>query len=300
MPVHVPERTMPAELCRAETSDGLFLDGALLRPDSPRTQPRRPPVDVFLLVHGTGSNFYAPGVLEHFAHHALDDGFPVLRVNTRGHDGMASIPGRGRSRPGGAAYENIAEARLDLACWIDFLGERGFERVAVVGHSMGAVKTIDAQARAPHARVAAIVALSPPRFSHAQLMAHPRAQPFRDDFRRASELEASGDGDALISVRQPLPMVLTAAGFLAKYGPHDDYDFVPRLPELRVPACLIMGSEAAARSPAFEGLPAELERQARAHPLLEVHVVPGADVNFAACLDKPYRIASDWLGRLPS
>ncbi|HTI52143.1 MAG TPA: hypothetical protein VL475_14370, partial [Planctomycetaceae bacterium] len=111
------------ELVRVTTSDGLSLDGALVSPECSGTLP----VDAFLLVHGTGSNFYAPGVLETFAQHAVKAGAAVLRVNTRGHDGISSIPGRGRSVKGGAAFEKIGDCVHDLHAWIDLLAARGLE-----------------------------------------------------------------------------------------------------------------------------------------------------------------------------
>ena len=78
-----------AELCRVTTQDGLLLDGALRTPDQASD---RLPIDAVLLVHGTGSNFTTPGVLETLAQQAVDAGLTSLRVNTRGHDLMARIP----------------------------------------------------------------------------------------------------------------------------------------------------------------------------------------------------------------
>ena len=75
---------MSLELVRVVTNDEIYLDGALLLPDEGVTAEL--PVDAFLLVHGTGSNFYAPGVLETFARQAAEAGAPALRINTRGHD----------------------------------------------------------------------------------------------------------------------------------------------------------------------------------------------------------------------
>ena len=61
---------MTRELVHVRTSDGLRLDGALRHPQSAASLP----VDGFLLIHGTGSNFYAPGVLERFGKQAAAAG----------------------------------------------------------------------------------------------------------------------------------------------------------------------------------------------------------------------------------
>jgi hypothetical protein len=195
----------PCELVRVTTADGLSLDGALVV--SPYAAAL--PVDAFLLVHGTGSNFYAPGILEVFARQATQAGAAVLRVNTRGHDGISSIPGSGRAVKGGAAYESIAECVHDLRAWTDLLVARGCRRIVSAGHSMGGVKAIFAQARDPHPHLAAVLAISPPRFCHDRLANGPRGDQFRNEFVRMRELVALGRPDALVPVNFPLPFVAT-------------------------------------------------------------------------------------------
>lgn len=286
---------MPVELCRVTTPDGLLLDGALHRPSATTELP----VDVFLLVHGTGSNFYAPGVLETFAEQSERAGVAAVRINTRGHDGMARIPGTQRSVAGGASYEIISECRLDIQAWIDELANRGFSRIGVVGHSMGGVKSIYALAHDAHPAVRCCIGISPPRFCHANFMHHPQADGFRADFQHAQQLVADGRGDELMTVKQPLPMLLTAEGFIAKYGPHDEYDYLHYLPKLTCPTLILIGTESVRTSPAFDGLPEELERLAVQHQHLELELIEGADTNYSACLEVPFERARQWLSELP-
>ena len=116
------ESTATSELVRVETADGVVLDGALCRP----RMAGELPVDAFLLVHGTGSNFYAPGVLETYTGQALAGGTPVLRINTRGHDGIYSNPASSGSVKGGAAYEHISDCVPDVGAWVNWLVGQGF------------------------------------------------------------------------------------------------------------------------------------------------------------------------------
>lgn len=285
------------ELCRITTSDGLLLDGSLQRPMGATQSP--PQVDAYLLIHGTGSNFYAGGVLESFAAGALQAGSAVQRINTRGHDGISSIAViDGPSRKGGAAYETISECRLDVAAWLDLLTSHGYARVALVGHSMGAVKAIYAQALDRHASVRAVIAISPPRFRHGNFMTHEKAEPFRADHQRAMRMVEAGHGDELMPVTQPLPMLLTASGFLAKYGAHDEYDIVRHLPNVDVPTMVMVGDQSARTSPAFDGLPEALDQLAEREPLLTFRLVKGADTNYRGCLDRPFLIADEWFAAL--
>src|SRR5258708_716358 len=122
---------IPVELVRVTTEDGFFLEGAL-HPAQGVDDPLR--VDAFLLVHGTGGNFYSHGVLETFAQQASAAGAAALRVNTRGHDGVSSIAGKDRSIRGGATYEVVSECIRDITAWIEFLHHRGYGRLALVGY----------------------------------------------------------------------------------------------------------------------------------------------------------------------
>lgn len=283
---------MPLEFTRVKTGDGILLDGRLDLPEPPL--PQKQPVDAWLIVHGTGSNFYAPGVLEAFAEQVVKAGHAALRVNTRGHDIICTLPGSKAPMSGGAAFETISDCVEDVRTWINELARRGFSRVALVGHSMGAVKVLYAQAHDPRPNVVAVVAISPPRFNHASWQAMAHTQPFRDDFRRATELVAAGRGEELMLVQQPLPLWLTAASYVAKYGPHDRYDFVPLLPRIAVPTLLLVGTASIASSPAFAPIPDAVKELQRSQSNLKLQLVPGAGVSYADQLDLPARIALDW------
>jgi pimeloyl-ACP methyl ester carboxylesterase len=279
------------ELIRTETTDGLFLDGALWRPQSTN----KLPVDAFLLIHGTGSNFYAPGVLETFARQTVAGGTAVLRINTRGHDGIAAIPTRSGSVKGGATYERIGDCTLDVTAWVLWLAAKGFAKVVLVGHSMGAVKAVYSQAHAPHPAVTAIIGISPPRFSHQRIASHPRGEQFRVDFGRARDLVARGQPEQLLSVTQPLPFLATAAGYVEKYGPEDRYDYVPLLSRLKCPALILLGSESIKTSPAFDGLDTALAEVAARNPTIACEIVAGANINYTGCDDVPLTRAAAWL-----
>jgi len=277
------------EFCRVITKDGLSLEGLLFTPHNSGIPPHR----TWLLIHGTGSNFYALGVLEAFADLALQAGHAVLRVNTRGHDAITRLGGRNA----GAAYETISECRSDIAAWVKFLEDREMPSIGLVGHSMGAVKAIYAQANDGHPAVGRVVAISPPRFCHARFAASPDCARFREDEQRAQKLVREGRGEELIAIRQPLPMWITAESFLAKYGPHDDYDIVKHLDRLNCPTLILMGSVAAKSSPAFAGVYEEVQSvlQGSSDSAVACELIEDADVGFSACLHEPFHRTQGWL-----
>ncbi|MBS0262801.1 MAG: alpha/beta hydrolase [Planctomycetes bacterium] len=278
------------ELHRVETADGWILDGALW----PATTAPCAPLDAFLLIHGTGSNFYASGVLETFARQAVAGGTSVLRINTRGHDGLCTIPTRQGSQPGGATHERIHDCVHDLTAWVDWLQSQGFRRVILVGHSMGGVKAVLSQAAAPHTAVAGIVGISPPRFSHARLLNHPRGMAFREEFNRARQFVDRGQPEQLLPVTQPLPFLATAAGYVEKYGPEDRYDYVPKLAQLPCPTLLILGGQTLQTSPAFGGLDTDIAAIAATCPNVQYQIVDGANINYAGCDHEPFLRTKNW------
>lgn len=285
------EEQTSVELIRIKTADGVLLDGSLQQPDVVDASSRD---TVWLLIHGTGGNFYSAGVLQVFAEQLVRAKHSVARINTRGHDIISALPGGRLPLSGGAAFESIADCTHDLRAWVDALIRHGFSRVVLVGHSMGGVKAIFSQALDSHPNVAAVIGVSPPRFCHAEWQSSSKAQAFREHFRQATELVESGHGKELMLVQQPLPLWLTAAGFLAKYGPHDDFDFVSLLPRLNHPTLLIVGTESIASSPAFESVPAAVQKLQPSSPHLDLRLVPGANTGYTDHLDVPAQLALEW------
>ena len=154
---------MLVDLIHITTRDGVRLDGML---QLPTTDPSAWPVDAVCMVHGTGGNFYASTLFDTVAERCLERGCAVLRINTRGHDGISNAVTSKGGRRLGAAYEVVDDCRHDLAACIDWLKTNVGPRVGLIGHSLGAVKCLYALAHEPALDVACIVGISPPRLSY--------------------------------------------------------------------------------------------------------------------------------------
>ncbi len=138
---------MLVDLVHTTTRDGIRLDGAFVPPAGPGSCTVG--IDAFCFLHGTGGNFYSSSLLDDLGErlHALGCG--VLRVNTRGHDGLSTALTEQGGRRQGAAYEVVDHCRHDIAAWLTWLRERVGPRVGLLGHSMGAVKCLYAMAHEP-------------------------------------------------------------------------------------------------------------------------------------------------------
>jgi pimeloyl-ACP methyl ester carboxylesterase len=266
------------DLVQVAAADGLRLDGALQVPLA--DVPCEIGIEAVLCLHGTGGNFYSSSLFASLAPRFLKLGAAVLTVNTRGHDLVNAGAGRGDRRPQGAASELVDECRLDLAAWVGWLVERGYRRIALAGHSLGAVKAIYALAHDDdHAlsAVAGLMAISPPRLSYAHFRQGPKAAEFQAELAAAEQLVREGRGETLMSVRFPLPYLVSAAGYIDKYGPAERYNLLNFAPRVACPALYTFGTLELANNTAFQGLPERLEAQAAQGANLKVAAITGAD-----------------------
>lgn len=266
------------DLVQVVTRDGVRLDGAY---HAPAGKPVLS-VDGVCVVHGTGGNFYGSSLFDALTERLQQLGCGVLRVNTRGHDGISTAVTPRGGRRLGAAYETIDDCRHDLAAWVEWLRGAGGSRVGLVGHSMGAVKCVYALAHEPALAAACLVALSPPRLSYGVFAASPARDEFLRTYRLADEHVAAGRPGALLEVSFPLPMVIAAAGYLEKYGPDERYNVERFLPGVPCPSLLTFGSLELESNPAFRRVPEELRPLCDRHPRFHIEIVEGADHFYSA------------------
>jgi alpha-beta hydrolase superfamily lysophospholipase len=229
------------ELVRTETADGLRLDGALEMPASPLDSPNVSRGVICL--HGVGSNFYGSTMMESLAQTLRELGLAVLRVNTRGHDGVSTASTATGGRLQGAAYEMVDQCRLDVEAWVEFLVGRGYGRLVLLGHSLGALKAVYSQAQQPHRAVERVIAISPPRLACSRFEAGPDAAAYRASRATAQQWLEAGQPQMLFPATFPFPLVLSAATFMDKYGPEERYNIVKLARQLRTPVDFIYGQQ---------------------------------------------------------
>lgn len=143
---------MLVDLVEAQTADGITLGGAYF---APADVARASSIDALCFFHGDGGHFYSQLYLE-LGKWLAEVGIALLVGNRRGHDIVSNgVPG---GSPRGYAYESVDEARLDYAAWLELLRGLGHRRLAIGGHSGGAVRAVYSQSREHFDGVAAVVA----------------------------------------------------------------------------------------------------------------------------------------------
>lgn len=283
---------MLVDLVHTTTRDDVRLDGVFLAPSGEKSLP----FDSICFIHGTGGNFYSSTLFDDLSVQFLERGCAVLRANTRGHDGISTaVTARGARRQG-AAYEVLDECRHDIAAWLTWLRERNGSNVALLGHSSGAVKCLYAVCHEPRLAPTRIIALSPPRLSYSHFCSSREGPAFRDAFERAERLVAEGNPTALVDVKLPLPFVVTAAGYLEKYGPDERYNFLTFIRALSCPTLITFGSIEIANNMAFNGSPEAITEVAARNPRIHTRTIDGADHGYTGVRDSLWSALESWLG----
>lgn len=287
---------MLVDLVRVTTADGVRLEGALQSPAERSAEALG--IDAFLLIHGTGSNFYGSTLFETLAARLLELGSAVLSINTRGHDVVSSAATTAGARRLGAAYERVDDCQHDLAAWLTFLAGQGCRRIGLIGHSLGAIKAIYAQARTPHPAVAAVIGISPARLSFRWFSESPQGEMFRQAMNQAEALFAAGQGETLMQVEFPLPYIVTAAGYIDKYGPAERFNVIEHLPRLACPTLITFGSVEVQSNVAFRGLPEALEEATAGQPHITIATIAGADHVYSGVRAELIARIERWLAKL--
>ncbi len=292
MSSQVPNRQY--ELCTCVTPDEVKLHGMYQAADSPPSST----LDAALVLHGLGSNFYSSTLNLRLADALIELGIPVVLGNTRGHDGISMNPVSGRAQTIGAAYEIIDDCRHDIAGWVNWLaGRKGHARVALVGHSLGAIKSLYAEGCDPQVNVSAIVGLSATRLCHGKFLESPRADDFRKWYRLAADMVEQGRGQELLHVDFPFPLHISAQAYTDKYGPADRYDWLPLAGRIGVPVLLMFGERELRDNAAFHGLREEVSTVTGPLPKLSVEIIASANHYYAGVHHRATEAMQQWIER---
>ena len=154
---------------------------------------------------------------------------------------MIGSPGQAICRRfGGSAYENLADCVADLDAAIAFLKQRGYKRFILIGHSLGAIKSIIYQGTQRRSDIASIVSCSAPKQFYSERVE--RQPKFRELIATAEQMVADGKSEELMMVPVGVnPGLFTARTHLDKYGKDDGNDCRPHAKNVGCPVLAIAG-----------------------------------------------------------
>ena len=282
---------MIVDLLTLTSADGLSLDGAFFEP-APGVSPKGP-VDAMLLIHGSGGNFYRTAT-KAMAEDLRNQGYACLAINTKGHDTVWSPQGSGEYY--GNALEILDNSRHDLAAGIDYLWEKGYRNIGLLGHSMGAVKVGYYAATEDDDRLVTVIPISPVRLSYSYYMESDDAEEFKSIIERADQMEAEDRAQELMELRFPIAQMFSAASYLDKHGPGERYNLVDLSPRIKVPM-LVMGGELETHT-RLRDCPQDMVTAAVNSPRAEYVIIPGGNHSLLNSMEKASAMVLDWLGSL--
>lgn len=261
------------ELVDVTTADGLTLNGALAAAPVLGGSAR---FDAALLMHGVGGRFH-DSFYRNFSAALVANGTATLRANNRGHD----VVNRGNAKGAfaGAALERIDACEHDWRAWLDLLERRGYRRILLFGHSLGAVKSAYYLATTRDPRVTGCVLASPPRFNPERMLASSRGAEFGAMLETARTLVATGRGDDLMRTTYPVKSFAGASAYLAKYST-PAFDVFAHLPSIPCPVLGLTGSEEFG-DPTFADHPAEYANAQKSKRDITFVIVPDGDHHYS-------------------
>ena len=282
---------MLVDLITITTGDGMTLDGIFCEPAAGVTP--KGPVDAMLLIHGSGGSFYRVAT-KAMAEGLRNRGYACLAINTKGHDTVWSPQGSGQYY--GNALEILDNSRHDLRAGIDYLWEKGYRSIGLLGHSMGAVKVGYYAATEEDDRIATVIPISPVRLSYSYYMESEDAEEFRSIIEQADRMEAEDRALELMEVRFPIAQMFSAASYLDKHGPAERYNLVALAPRIKAPM-LVMGGEQETHT-RLRDCPQDMVTAAVNSPRAEYHIVPGGNHSLLNSMDQASARVLEWLASL--
>jgi pimeloyl-ACP methyl ester carboxylesterase len=219
------------KFCSFKTIDNERLHGLLFTP------PESPADLALVFVHGVAMNFYLPPLVV-FGQALAQRGFQCFVINTRGHDWISRAGNL--TEFGGSAYENLEDCLPDLDGALDYLQQQGYRCFVLIGHSLGAIKSIIYQGTRQRGEVVGIVSCSAPKQFYSERIA--RQPQFRELIERAEAMVAEGRGEELMSISVgATPGIFSARSHLNKYGKDDRNDCRPYAKLIGCPLLAIVG-----------------------------------------------------------
>lgn len=196
-------------------------------------------VDAWLLLPGTSGAFYSQ-VQGPFAAALAEEGYPVLTLSTRGHD-LAWV-NRPDGRMMGWAAEIISEAEYDIQASLNWLSERGFSKIGLLGHSLGGIKSTYFLAHGGDPRINVFVSVASPSIGRTRRQAGPTGPEIEACLAEAEALIAAGKGTELHLFATSIQGsgYFTPNAFVDRHG-SDKYEVAALASGIKVPTIFICG-----------------------------------------------------------
>jgi pimeloyl-ACP methyl ester carboxylesterase len=284
---------MLVDIVSVETKDGVKLHGSHRTPAE--GAPNDLPIDVLVMHHGVAGNFYGSDLFDDLSDLMVGDGIAVIRANNRGHDPVSWATGSGGRHRVGAAYELMGDSPEDWDAWIGLAVDLGYKRIGVLGHSLGATKTIYYFGNQDDERVKLAICLSPPRLSYSAFQRDADGPEFNTYVAKAKERLDADDPRGLIDAALPVPFLGSAATYYEKYGPEENVNILTHLPNVKLPLLALHGTMEPAAELPMRGVLEELTALGDELPNFTYAIMAGGDHFYTGQRPLAWTVIRGWL-----
>lgn len=293
------DRQIGTRLLTLDTEDGHEWDAMLLKPRFGDPARRRLLV---IVVHGSVGN-YLSGFPRRIAFDLAGHGFSVMSINTR-------LANYGPFFGGGLFHKTP----LDLAAALRMAARQGYDRVALLGYSMGCTVCTNFIAQEQPAQVVGLCTIAHPESLPESLRLRWQrygASPSYDEVAATSRLIVAEDpddppGDRIFTVTRangPLPTpengeIWTHATWWSSRGPESPHaESRVQIARVRVPIAILQAGNDHLIQPG-EGYALMNVAQQAGNTEVVLDMVPHADHVFTGCTKDVSAMAAGWLSGL--
>lgn len=233
---------MTYEHIQVTTKDELILNGLFLAGDVNK--------EACIFVHGFTSDFYSHKFYHAIAKEMKENGNALILAQNRG-TGMHTefMTSNSGWRYVGSFYEKIEEAHLDISAFVSYLLGQGYQKINLIGHSLGTIKIIRYLFEGDYAKnIGKLILLAP--FDKNVFMENKAPGKWLDFVKIAKEKIDRGEGESIVPVPGYEDFPITYNTFHSWYQSTDlnkVFDFYkkdyqsPILKQIKIPVKVILG-----------------------------------------------------------
>lgn len=287
---------MNGEYVRIWTEDGIELQGLFCEPKIASDK-------AILHIHGLAGNFYENRFVDYVADEVVNRGYNFLTVNTRGHDYLSDFLKKSDHELTyvqiGCMHEILKECVFDIRGWINFLRDRGCSKIALEGHSTGAIKVVYYQSELKDPRISALILLSPS--DDIGLQKNQLGDRYNEALRVARQLLAEGkEKDLMPSGFFDYPV--SAKAYIDMFGPetkHGIFSFaegrVRELEDINCPILALYGTVREAVVGDVQDSLMVIKKSAKQSKICETAVIEGAPHNYLQHERELATVIGNWI-----
>ena len=235
---------MTYDFIQVFTSDDIKLSGLVSHGSTDKT--------AYIFIHGFETDFYSYDFYHAISQKLSAQGNLCILAQHRG-TGLHTefIKKDGSDAYIGSLHEKIEEAHLDISAFIEYLVNEGFQKIGLIGHSLGTIKVVRYLFEGKYKdKIESLILLAP--FDKNAWIQRKSQDKWKDYLKVAEQKIAEGKGEEVVPLPDYEDYPVTYNTFLSWYNQSDiscmwdfyrkDYDF-PILRQINVPVKVILGSK---------------------------------------------------------